>query len=125
MSESNAPASQPSAEEQERERKAWIAAINAELADLRAWANREAKRAGEVEAELQQAREEAERRDAQLQSVMNELDAAESEVFRLRGALAKYGHHLFGCPVTMTGANDCYCGLEAALKPIPDTTKEK
>lgn len=43
------------------------------------------------------------------------LERAEAEVARLREALRKYGHHSFGCPVTMTGASDCYCGLEVVL----------
>ena len=40
---------------------------------------------------------------------------AEAEVGKLRAALEKYAQHKFGCPVTMTGAHDCYCGLEETL----------
>jgi hypothetical protein len=38
-----------------------------------------------------------------------------AEVAKLRAALEKYAQHKFGCPVTMTGAHDCYCGLEEVL----------
>lgn len=40
----------------------------------------------------------------------------EQRIEKLEEALRKYGHHLFGCPVTMTGAPDCYCGFEEAVR---------
>lgn len=43
-------------------------------------------------------------------------DHLAEKVLELRAALRKYGAHSFGCPVTMTGASDCYCGLEEAGK---------
>lgn len=47
-----------------------------------------------------------------MRNLERDLTAANAKLENLK----KYASHAFGCPVVMTGAPDCYCGLEELLK---------